>query len=223
MKMYLPPRGAQKSRRSFLKRGLFGGLVLALGGGSYLFTRRGVPVEVPAGLQVLSATEYAVVWTLVQRFVPARDGFPAADALKTALAVDGIVAMTEDVTRAEIKQLLMLFENALPNFLFGGRTVPFTQLSPTEQDQVLGEWRDSRLTLRRTGYAALRNLTLAAYYGNPQTWAAVGYPGPPKGIHDPDAPAWRGGDAARPLGNGTFVEPAPDPAAPVPEVDGGTP
>lgn len=219
MKMYLPPKGAKRSRRSFLKRGLFGGLVLALGGGGYLFSRRSALVQVPAGLQVLNAAEYAVVWSLVQRFIPQREGFPDADALKTALAVDGIIGMTEELTRSEVKQLLMLFENALPNFLFGGRTVPFTQLAPTEQDAVLAEWRDSRLTLRRTGYAALRNLALAAYYGNAATWPAVGYGGPPKGVYDPEAPVWRGGDAPRPVGNGTFLE-APPAAA---EPDGGTP
>lgn len=211
MKMYLPPRGHQKSRRSFLKRGFFGGLVLAMGGGALLVTRRSATVDIPAGLQILNASEYAVVWSLVQRFVPVRDGFPSPDTLKTALAADAIIAMTEEVTRQELRQLLMLFENALPNFLFGFRTSPFTQLSPTEQEQVLTEWRDSKLTIRRTGYSALRGIIMAAYYGNPMTWSAVGYGGPPKGIHDPNAAVWKGGDAARPLGNGSYHEPAPQP------------
>lgn len=219
MKMYLPPRGARSSRRSFLKKGLVGGALLALGGGGWLALRKSAEVVVPEGLQVLSAREYAVMWAIVQRFAPAREGFPSADTLKTTLAVDGIFAMLEEVTRAELKQLLMLFENALPNFLFGGRTTPFTQLAPTEQDEVLAEWRDSRLTLRRTGYLALRGLVMAAYYGNRETWAAVGYPGPPPNIHDPAAPLWKGGDQPRPLGNGSFTEPAPAPA-PAPE---GTP
>jgi hypothetical protein len=147
------------------------------------------------------------MWAIVQRFHPARDGFPSADSLQTTVAADGIMARLEDVTQAELKQLLMLFENALPNFLFGGRTSPFTQLDPTEQDQVLAEWRDSRLTLRRTGYRALRGIAIAAYYGNKATWSAVGYPGPLPGIHDPNAPLWKGGDEPRPLGNGTYHEP----------------
>ena len=94
----------------------------------------------------------------------------------------------------------------MPNFLFGGRIEPFTQLNPTEQDEVLNEWRDSRLTLRRTGCRALRGLALAAYFGNPATWNSVGYGGPPPGIHDPNAPVWKGGDEARPIGNGTMIE-----------------
>jgi hypothetical protein len=218
MKMYLPPRGASKSRRGFLKKGLFGGLVLALGGGGWLVSRRGAQVPVPEGLQVLNAAEYAVMWSLVQRFVPAREGFPSPDSLKTALACDTILSMLEDVTRTDVKQLLMLFENALPQFLFGGRTEPFTQLDPAEQEKVLAEWRDSSLALRRTGFHALRGLAMAAYYGNKATWASVGYPGPLPGIHDANAPVWKGGDEPRPPGNGTYLEPAAEPApAPVPE------
>lgn len=207
MKMYLPPKGAPNSRRGFLKKGLFGGLLLALGGGGWLATRRGAQVPMPGGLQVLNAAEYAVMWAIVQRFAPAHEGFPSPDTLKTAVACDGIIALLEEVTQAELKQLLMLFENALPNFLFGGRSSPFTQLDPVEQDQVLAEWRDSRLTLRRTGYRALRGLAIAAYYGNTATWSAVGYPGPLPGIHDPTAPVWKGGAEPRPVGNGSFVEP----------------
>lgn len=229
MKMYLPPRGGHDpSRRSFLKKGLFGGALLALGGGAFLLTRHGASVPMPSGgLKVLNAAEYAVMWAIVQRFVPAREGFPTPDSLNTAVAADGVIAQLEPVTQDELKQLLMLFENALPNFLFGGRTTPFTQLDPKEQDKVLEEWRDSRLTLRRTGYKALRGLALAAYYGNPATWSAVGYPGPLQGIHDPNAPVWKGGDAPRPIGNGTMIEQpaaeAPLAPAPAPTVDGGTP
>lgn len=209
MKMYLPPRGAPPTRRGVLKKGLLGGLLLAFGGGGWLATRRSAVVALPEGLQVLDAREHAVVWALVQRFVPAREGFPSADALKTAVAVDGILAMLDATARDEVKQLLMLFENALPNFLFGGRPQPFTQLDPTTQDEVLAEWRDSRITVRRSGYVALRGLALAAYYGNSATWAAVGYGGPPQGLHDPQAPVWKGGGEPRPLGNGTYLEPEP--------------
>ncbi len=206
MKMYLPPRGAPVSRRSFLKKGVLGGLILAVGGGGFLASRRGAQVFMPSGLKVLSAAEYAVMWAIVQRFVPAKEGFPTPDSLNTAVGCDGIIALLEEVTQAEIKQLLMLFENALPNFLFGGRTEPFTQLNPTEQDQVLAEWRDSRITIRRTGYRALRGIAIAAYYGNAASWPSVGYGGPPPGIHDPNAPVWKGGEEPRPVGNGTMIE-----------------
>jgi hypothetical protein len=116
----------------------------------------------------------------------------------------------------------MLFENALPNFLFGLRTTPFTLLSADEQDEVLKEWMTSRVPLRRTGFLALRTIVMSAYYQNPKVWPAVGYPGPPPNIHDPNAPVWKGEGQPRPPGNGVMVEVAPPPPAPS-AVDGGTP
>lgn len=219
MKMYLPPPGARDTRRGFLKKGLFGGLLLALGGGTWLALKRSAMVELPTGLKVLDARRYAVVRALVERFIPPRPGFPPPESLGTAKAVDEIMAMVDDSSRVELNQLLMLFENALPNFLFGLRTTPFTQLSPDEQQVVLNEWMTSSLSLRRTGYLALRTIVMSAYYGNPATWPATKYPGPPPGIHDPNAPVWKGNGEARPLGNGVMLE---EPAAPA-AVDGGTP
>lgn len=214
MKMYLPPPGKKGSRRSFLKRGLFGGLALALGGGGWLAFRRSAEVRPPEGLEVLDAREYAVIAALMHRFVPHRQGFPTPEDLGTAKAVDHILSMVDDSARLEMKQLLMLFENALPNFLFGARTKPFTQLSVDEQDTVLQEWATSRLTLRRSGFLALRSLIMAAYYGNPATWSAVKYPGPPPGIFEPSAPVWKGNGVPRPVGRGTWVEPPPGPPSP---------
>jgi hypothetical protein len=219
MKMYLPPPGARDSRRGFLKKGLFGGLLLAVGGGTWLALKKGARVSLPADLQVLDERRWPVVLALVDRFIPARTGFPSAASLDTAKGVDTILTLVDESSRVEIRQLLMLFENALPNFLFGLRTTPFTLLSPQEQDEVLQEWMTSRVPLRRTGFLALRTLVMSAYYANPATWPAVGYPGPPKGIHDPNAPLWKGDGQPRPPGNGVMIEPAPRPAA----VDGGTP
>ncbi len=215
MKMYLPPRGAKQSRRGFLKKGLLGGVVLAMGGGGYLLTRPSVDVPVPGeGLLVLTAKEFAVLSALAPRLVPARAGFPSVDDIRVAFNCDRILAQVDESALQELKQLLMLFENALPNFLFGGRTTPFTRLSTSDQDAVLWEWMSSALTIRRTGFLALRGLVMAAYYGSSKTWPAVGYPGPPAGIHDPNAPVWKGGDVPRPVGNGTFVEPKDSSAKP---------
>jgi hypothetical protein len=223
MKMYIPPPGEKPSRRSVLKKGLIGGAVLALGGG-WLFTRRSADVSLPtAPLQVLSAREYAVVYVLVQRFHPSRKGFPDAQALDVAKVCDGILAKADATAQKELKQLLMLFENALPAFLFGFRTLPFTRLAPQEQDVVLAEWASSRIAIRRTGYLALRTLVMAGYWSQKPAWPASGYAGPPP-VNDPNAPVWKGGGEPRPMGNGVWVEPvpveAPAPDAPAPE---GTP
>ena len=205
MKMYLPPPGRKGTRRSFLKKGFFGALALALGGGGWLALRRSAEVRPPDGLEVLDAREYAVIAALMHRFVPHRQGFPAPEELGTAKAVDHILSQVDDSARLEMKQLLMLFENALPNFVFGLRTRPFTQLSVDDQDKVLEEWAASRLTIRRSGYLALRGLIMAAYYGNPATWPAAKYPGPPAHVYEPNAPVWKGNGVPRPNGPGSWV------------------
>ncbi len=195
------------SRRVLLKRGLFGGLVLAVGGAGFLSSRGGRSEPLPVGgLKVVSASQYAVLAALCRRFVPARPGFPSVDELGTAVACDGILAQVDATALAELQQLLGLFDNALVGLLFGGRPTPFTALGAEAQDEVLAAWQTSRLAVRRTGFHALRGLVMAAYYGNPKTWGAVGYPGPPPGLTLPDAPEWKGGGVPRPPGFGVWQE-----------------
>jgi hypothetical protein len=200
--MYLPPPG--QTRRGFLKRGIFGGVLLAAGGGAFLALRpsRKVPLP-PEGLICLDETEYAVVQSLAERIIPTRDKFPSVDQVRVAFNVDRILSRTDPGAAKEVKQLLKLFESALSGLLFGARVQPFTQLPAAEQDAVLGEWRDSKLVIRRTGFQALRVLLLAGYYSSKLSWPATGYSGPPAGFWQPDAPLWKGG-SPRPEGNGVF-------------------
>jgi hypothetical protein len=188
------------SRRSVLKRGLFGGAFLVLGGGG-LALRRTVLLEAPKdSLSVLTLREYSILHAIAHRLIPPRQDFPSIDTVNTVVNADRILARVDEGGRAELRQLMGLFENALPGLLFGGRITPFTQLSAQEQDQVLAEWQASRLTLRRSGFSALRSLLLAAYYSSPLVWPSVGYGGPPEGFWQKDAPVWKGGDAPRPGG-----------------------
>ena len=185
-------------RRRFLQGGLLGGALLALGGGTLaLRATRLVPTP-PEGLLVLSPGQYAVVDAFVRRMVPPRPGFPTHEEVRTAFNADRILAGAEAGAQEDFRTLLDLFESALAGLLLTGRTAPFTRLSPEAQDAVIADWRDSGLVLRRTGYHALRALAAGAYYGSPRVWPAVGYPGPPSGLHDPDAPVWKGGGVPRP-------------------------
>ncbi len=190
-----------------MKKGLFGGALLALGGGGLALRGSALVAAPKEPLTVLTLREYSILQALAKRLIPPLDGFPSVEAVDVAGNADRIIAKLDEGARAELRQLIGLFENALPALLFGGRLSPFTQLSGDEQDAVLREWRDSRLTLRRTGYNALRVLLLSAFYGSPLSWPGMGYAGPPPGFHQPDAPVWKGGGVPRPDGNGVFVEP----------------
>jgi hypothetical protein len=193
------------SRRSLLKRGLLGGAILAVGGFGFLGTRgtkRGKPPSKP--LSVLSEDEHAVVQALAVRIIAPAPGAPPLD--DVAWNVDQLLVAADPSAQKEVKQLLGLFEGAIGAFLFGLRTTPFTGLEPAEQEQVLREWQESGLTLRRTGFAALKTLALAGYYGTSTTWAYLNYPGPPKDFLDPNAPVWKGNGQPRPDSPGVWKE-----------------
>src|SRR6266852_1853201 len=191
------------SRRSFLKKGLLGGSVLALGGAGLLLSRHSRRVPIPtAGLKVLDELDFAVLCAITRRIVPDQPGKPSIESPDVALNADRILVQVGSSAQAEVKQLLKLFENALTGFVFGLRVRPFTQLSDAEQDAVLSEWENSRLLIRRTGFQAIRTLVVAAYYGSSASWPATGYPGPPAGFFQPDAALWFRGPEKRPAGVG---------------------
>lgn len=205
------PAPAGLTRRSLVKRGLLGGALLAAGGAGFLAFRSGASVPVPTdGLLVFTPAQFAVLDAVARRMVRPRTGWPTVDQVGVARAADRIAARVEPSAQKELQQLLGLFDNGLAGFLFGGRIRPFTLLDGAGQDAVLAEWRDSRIAVRRTGFAALRTLVLAGYYQSPAVWPAVGYGGPPRIFEDgPSLPEWRGGEP-RPDGNGIWhVEPLP--------------
>ena len=170
------PAPAGLTRRSLVKRGLLGGALLAAGGAGFLAFRSGASVPVPTdGLLVFTPAQFAVLDAVARRMVRPRTGWPTVDQVGVARAADRIAARVEPSAQKELQQLLGLFDNGLAGFLFGGRIRPFTRLDGAGQDAVLAEWRDSRIAVRRTGFAALRTLVLAGYYQSPAVWPAVGY------------------------------------------------
>ena len=172
--------GAGQSRRTFLVRGLTGGMLLALGGAGWLLTRKTrLPPELLGPLRVFSPEEGAVLAAVAERLVPERTGFPRPGVLRLASRMDEVAAMAHPATQVELRRLVRLFESALAGLLLDGQARLFTTSTPAQQDRRLGAWAQSRLPLRRTGYRALKRLVYASYYAAPETWAAIGYAGPP--------------------------------------------
>jgi hypothetical protein len=59
-------------------------------------------------------------------------------------------------------------------------TVPWNEAPEAEVRAFLDRFRTSTFDLLRSAYGALHQLTFAAWYGNPQSWSAIGYAGPPE-------------------------------------------
>jgi hypothetical protein len=173
-------------RRDFLKKGLLGALLLAVGGGTAIAlwpTRRAA--RAPGNLKVFTAQEYAILAAVARRVVAAREGDPSPDAIDVAGRADAAIALAHPSVQKELKQLLHLFENGLTGLFTGSSFAPFTASSGRAQDARLAAWATSRVALFRTGYQAMKRLTAACYWSHPDTWKAIGYPGPPDlGIPD---------------------------------------
>jgi len=168
------------SRRSLLRGGIGGSLLLGLGsvGLALQSTTRGrAPSE---ALRVLTRDEYAIVQSVASRICPQpAPDVPGADGVDVGVQVDRLLEYVGPEGSADVKTVLALFESGLVGALFFERVKPFTQLDPESQDRVLLAWRDSSIALRRTVYRALSSLTASTYYADPRTWPGIGYPGPP--------------------------------------------
>ncbi|MCB9681636.1 MAG: gluconate 2-dehydrogenase subunit 3 family protein [Alphaproteobacteria bacterium] len=166
------------TRRGLLGVGLGGAALLAVGGIGVAL-RPTVLREPAMPLQALSPRAFSVLAAVADRVCPGGDGAPTAAAVHVAEKVDALMATLPSAVAAELEQALMLLENALAGLVLDGRPRTFTASTPAQQDVILATWRDSSLQLRRQVYRAVRGLTAAAYHGSPETYASVGYPGPP--------------------------------------------
>jgi hypothetical protein len=169
-----------ETRRGFLGRGLFGGALLALAGAVPLALTKSKLLSSTPPLRFFSAAEYAIVHAVAERMVPGGEGWAPASALGVAEKLDLVMDGSDVAAQKDMHQLLMLFDNALIGLLFDARPRAFTALDAEAQLAALESWRSSRLTLRRSGFVALRGLVMATYYGDPASWEGVGYPGPPE-------------------------------------------
>ena len=107
-------------------------------------------------------------------------GPDAAGACDEALAGTGeAIAGLPPSARRELDQLFALLAFAPTRCIVAGVWSPWPNASRESVAAFLGHWRDSRFALLRSAYEALHQIVLGAWYGNPRSWGAIGYPGPP--------------------------------------------
>ncbi len=81
--------------------------------------------------------------------------------------------------QAEGHQALDLLDIAPLRLLLGGMWTGWEKSPPRVIAGFLDELRTSRVGLKRSLYQFLHDMCLVGWYGNPRSWAAIGYPGPP--------------------------------------------
>lgn len=161
------------NRRQLIQTGLAGSLFLGFSGWINA-----------AGGRSLSTAERAMLASVAAAFL---DGaLPKEGELRQKLlerTVDGIakaVAGLSVATQKEIGELFGLLTIAPARLLVAGVVNSWSNANLAEVTAFLESWRGSRFGLLQSGYAALHDLTFGAWYARPDSWDAIGYPGPPE-------------------------------------------
>ena len=159
------------SRRTFLKTGLIGGALLAAGGLAALLVGRDAERDRD---------------DVVRALVPAMlDGALPADAKERDAAIDrcveGVAIAVRGLSPAaqeEAGQLFALLAMAPTRLALAGIGSSWDKASAADVAGFLQRWRGHRVGLLQSGYLALHDLVLGAWYGDERTWQSIGYGGP---------------------------------------------
>lgn len=157
------------TRREFLKTGLGGGALLVIAG----CTR-------PAAGGGRETVLTALLPVMLQGALPDGDEARRLAIASTIAGVEKAIAGLSLTTQKEVDELFDLLAFP-PTRVFAARIwSPWPEATPEAIGRFLQDWRFSRFDLLKSGYAALHDLVFGAWYARPDTWKAIGYPGPPE-------------------------------------------
>lgn len=170
----------QTSRRSFLKIGVLGAITLAAGGALY----RTLHTPAPPGRFVLDGAARAVLTAVIPAMIgsmlPADPRARALAIAATTERVEGAIHGLPLATQKEVQDLFGLLALAPARRFLAGVPQDWAQASPQQIGGFLDSWRHHRFAMLQTAYLAMHDLIIGAWYADPSTWAAIGYPGPIK-------------------------------------------
>lgn len=164
------------SRRTFLKAGGLAALALAAGGALYRATQHDTPHRF-----ILDGEAHAALHAIVPAILAG--ALPQGAGREAALAgtIDGVhtaILGLPPATQKEVQDLFGLLALAPARRLLTGIPGGWQQARAEDVHAFLQDWRLHRLGLLRSAYHALHDLVLGAWYAQPASWAATGYPGP---------------------------------------------
>lgn len=161
------------TRRTFLKLGVGGAMVLAAGGALYRGLQQGAPRRFSldtAGREFLTA----IVPVLLGPVVTA-----PGDVTATVQRVQAAIAGLPLAAQAELQDLFGLLALAPARRLLTGLPA-WRDATPAQLQTFLQDWRLHRFAKLRSAYQALHDLVIGSWYADPASWQAIGYPGPMK-------------------------------------------
>jgi hypothetical protein len=166
------------SRRTFLRAGLLGTLALAAGGGIYRFAHGpALPHRFALDGEARAAIDAIIPAMLAGALPP--DGIARRAAIPAATArVHQAILGLPLATQKEIQDLFGLLALGPARRFIAGVTDGWADASTEQVGAFLQNWRTHRFATLQVAYHALHDLVLGAWYADPSSWAAIGYPGP---------------------------------------------
>ena len=156
------------TRREFLKTGLAGGLLLNVAACAR-------PGENGGRTQVLNA----LIPVMLAGALSPKPEDAVLQINRTLSGVETAINGLSLAAQKEIGELFDLLAFPLTRMLAAGLWSPWEEATPSSLNAFLDSWRHSHFDLLKSGYAALHDLILGTWYAQPESWAAIGYPGPP--------------------------------------------
>lgn len=163
-------------RRSWLKLGIGGAVMLALGGGAAALVEPGL-----SGGR-LAASGRKVFGNVARAFL---DGSLPSDRAQQSAALQALLERVDTLVAAlplhaqnELSQLLALLAIAPGRKGLAGLGPDWPIASVPEMQAALESMRFSSLALRQQAYHAMHDITGGAFFSDASTWGLLGYPGP---------------------------------------------
>ncbi|HKU86984.1 MAG TPA: hypothetical protein VJV77_11685 [Casimicrobiaceae bacterium] len=166
------------SRRRFVFVGLAGAAVLA--GARWLVPNAAVGGPAATGLTADAADILrALVPALLDGALPDDIADRDAAITRTVAAVGTAIDGLPPATREELATLFALLASMPVRIFVAGMGGAWRGTTVADANGFLVRLQKSRWSVKRSAYDALHQLTFAAWYADPRTWPAIGYPGPP--------------------------------------------
>ena len=168
------------SRRTFLKAGGLAALALGAGGALYRATHTAPPQRFALDGEARAAL-HAILPSLLAGALPQDAGREAA----LAATIEGVhqaILGLPPATQKEVHDLFGLLALAPARRLLTGVSGGWQEARSEDVTAFLQDWRLHRFGLLRSAYHALHDLVLGAWYAQPASWRATGYPGPLKAL-----------------------------------------
>jgi hypothetical protein len=167
------------TRRKFLKESLFGVAFLS---SSKFIPFEALPAnelsQVPKVLAFFSPREYLIFDAIAERMIGLPStGQPSAKDVGVASRADQFLAGADPEVQDQLHQLFTVFNAPFFTFIFDFRFSSFLNMSPPDKDSYIRDWMTSRLGFRRTGFQALKRISLSMFYTDNRSWKEIGYEG----------------------------------------------